>query len=369
MVCLRITKYNPKNRNTNGEYLLNEWTSISDINRLIDGKKLTKNEYIEVENNYILTIKLLMKNNGITKLFIRDLEKNTSLNEVMENRNKFPELYSDEIINFFNNVENNMEININQIELISKLILREHLWAKIENENNFFIHFGYDYYMYIGNIELPENIDTGLFIEEIESPYDVITLSRKENSVLIKKCKDTIDYLKEKGETIEKGLSENEIVEIEKEYNIQFPIDLKEFYLHGLPVSNGFVNWRNKTIENIEKIRERINWTLEGMIFDIKNNEFWFEEWGNKPKEISECVEICKENMKKVPRLIPIYSHRYISSEPNEENNPIFSVYQTDIICYGENLFSYFKREFNDLKTPIKIESIKKIRFWSSIMN
>jgi len=37
----RITKYNPMNRDANGAYLLNEWTSFSDIGKTFDGKTLT----------------------------------------------------------------------------------------------------------------------------------------------------------------------------------------------------------------------------------------------------------------------------------------------------------------------------------------
>jgi hypothetical protein len=37
-----------------------------------------------------------------------------------------------------------------EIENILKLILREKLWCKLVSEGKLFIHFGYDFYMYIG---------------------------------------------------------------------------------------------------------------------------------------------------------------------------------------------------------------------------
>jgi hypothetical protein len=37
---------------------------------------------------------------------------------------------------------------------------------------------------------------------------------------------------------------------------------------------------------------------------------------------------------------------RYIPAEPNESRNPVFSVHQTDIIHYGNDLADYFQREF-----------------------
>lgn len=79
--------------------------------------------------------------------------------------------------------------------------------------------------------------------------------------------------------------------------------------------------------------------------------------------------EICKNEMTKVPKLIPIYSHRYIPSEPQEAGNPVFSVHQTDIIYYGENLLSYLQVEFNAKKySDIKSDSIRHINIWSELV-
>jgi hypothetical protein len=59
---------------------------------------------------------------------------------------------------------------------VCRLVLREILWCKLESENGFYIHFGYDYYMYIGGPAPSENSiaygrQQGLFVEEMESPY------------------------------------------------------------------------------------------------------------------------------------------------------------------------------------------------------
>lgn len=49
------------------------------------------------------------------------------------------------------------------------------------------------------------------------------------------------------------------------------------------------------------------------------------------------------------PRLLPIYSHRYLLAEPCRAGNPVFSVYQSDIIVYGTDLRTYLLHEFADL--------------------
>lgn len=182
--------------------------------------------------------------------------------------------------------------------------------------------------------------------------------------------KKVIDALKEKGVLFEKGLNLQEISRVEKLYNINFPTDLKEFLATALPISNKFVNWRDMSEDNIRSIKDRLNWPLEGMIFDIENNGFWYSGWGVKPNDLKIAIKICKNEMEKVPKLIPIYSHRYISSEPHEIGNPVISVYQTDIIYYGEDLLSYLQIEFNIKRyEDMNFDSIKYVRFWSELQS
>ena len=64
-----------------------------------------------------------------------------------------------------------------------------------------------------------------------------------------------------------------------------------------------------------------------------------------------------------MPRLIPLQGHRYIPQEPFESGNPIFSVYQTDVICHGTDLQDWIERERHG--SAAKLPRIKKIRFWS----
>src|SRR5207245_1362409 len=45
--------------------------------------------------------------------------------------------------------------------------------------------------------------------------------------------------------------------------------------------------------------------------------------------------------------LIPVCSQRYLPDDPPLAGNPVFSIYQTDIIIYGRNLWDYFRHEFD----------------------
>ena len=182
-----------------------------------------------------------------------------------------------------------------------------------------------------------------------------------------------IKALIEKGVAFEKGLREDEIEYIQKKFEIVFPPDLKMFLHVALPVSKGFVNWRSalSSSDVSGNIFHRMEGPLDGILFDVKHNVFWFDEWGIAPDTNEEKEKIVREQFKTYPKLIPVCYHRFISSEPNEMNNPIISVHQTDIIYYGHNLADYFKHEFHfNLLDDFYIPSEPKaIRFWVDMMN
>ena len=60
---------------------------------------------------------------------------------------------------------------------------------------------------------------------------------------------------------------------------------------------------------------------------------------------------------------------RYLASLPTEIGNPVFSVYQTDVIHYGRDLRSYFAHEFGrtTYREAITPEP-RKIAFWSELV-
>jgi len=168
------------------------------------------------------------------------------------------------------------------------------------------------------------------------------------------------------------GLTDIEVKKIEEKFNIIFPPDLKSFLQLALPVSKSFVNWRDALKSEIveESILFKLDWPLSGMLFDLEHNNFWLKIWGEKPKMYKVQERVVKERYLTFPKLIPIFSHRYIPMAPNEENNPIFSVHQMDIIYYGYNLISYFANEFKlDLPENLKsTETYKNIEFWSDFV-
>lgn len=110
-----------------------------------------------------------------------------------------------------------------------------------------------------------------------------------------------------------------------------------------------------------------LDWPLEGIIFDIENNDFWLREWGDRPASSNERAEVASAAVSHAPKLIPLISHRYIPTEPSESGNPVFSIYQTDIIYYGANLTHYFENEFGGW-SALDESAYRHIRFWSDLV-
>ena len=166
----RITKYNPVFRDEDGYYTLKEeWTCPSEIGKIIDEKEFTLDDYLRVEAAYVNTVMTFLSECGLSTLRILQLSRIDISKE-----DKSSTLYETEFDVL--DLQEDKEVSQNEIRTICKMILRNFVGCQFYSKNNFFVHFGWDYYMYIGsNVKCPLSIkfarDNGLFAEETRSPY------------------------------------------------------------------------------------------------------------------------------------------------------------------------------------------------------
>ena len=152
MTEYRITKYNPNNR-INGVYMADEWSSFSDVGKVFGDTILSLDAYFTTEQAYIDCCIELIEKAKISKFYIQQAEYYTEMVH-------FPAYIS----------------NTHDIRQVIEACLREQCWLKL-TAKDFFIHFGYDYCMYIGS-SLPADlvIETathyGLYCEPYSSPYN-----------------------------------------------------------------------------------------------------------------------------------------------------------------------------------------------------
>ena len=163
------------------------------------------------------------------------------------------------------------------------------------------------------------------------------------------------------------GYRREELERAQARWDLQFPPDMVELYLDRRPLLGaGTIDW---TTTADERIAEALAWPLEGFWFDVQNDGLWWREWGPRPERLEEQRSILEAVFAEAPRLIPIYGHRYLPSTPEEPGNPVFSVYQADVIHYGADLLDYLERESRGWDSRPWPDAIKPIPFWTSAVD
>ena len=84
-----------------------------------------------------------------------------------------------------------------------------------------------------------------------------------------------IQLLKSRGIQFEKGLTNEELITVEANFDITFPPDLQTLLCLKLPVSKGFVNWRKalSSKEYEDEVFDKLNRPL-GTRIGVKNLKY-----------------------------------------------------------------------------------------------
>jgi hypothetical protein len=155
----RVTKYDPMLRDSTGSYIGEDWTSISEVGQRFAGHKLTMRDYLKTETNYLVVMNAMLEEAKVTQLRLRGLENTGAGRQAKRVRWREGAVLSlEEVIEF------------------ARLALREELWGMLIAPRRAFVHFGYDYYMYVGLSRLtPSALDlaarVGIFVEPFRPPY------------------------------------------------------------------------------------------------------------------------------------------------------------------------------------------------------
>jgi hypothetical protein len=161
-------------------------------------------------------------------------------------------------------------------------------------------------------------------------------------------------------------LTERQLEQVESIHQFRVPSDLRSLLSSALPLGPHFPDWR---APGSPYLTSRLSWPARGIAFDIERNAFWFHGWGARPATLSDALAFAASALARAPRLIPIYSHRFIPGEPEDAGNPMFSVYQTDIIYYGTDLRRFSAHQFGgrDYLACTSGET-RRIRLWSDLV-
>jgi hypothetical protein len=163
------------------------------------------------------------------------------------------------------------------------------------------------------------------------------------------------------------------------QFHFVFPPDLRFFVQTAIPVSPYFVNWRADSDELTSWFSRLIN----GILFDVQNDIFWYSDWGPRPISTSDAVQFAKEQITAAPLLVPIGDRiftKYLPAVPNTAGNPVFSICQTDALHAGRDLadfLQWFSRPNESFEsdeeedrppTPLYCEDYLQISFWTDLV-
>lgn len=162
------------------------------------------------------------------------------------------------------------------------------------------------------------------------------------------------------------GLSGAELTAVERRFGFRFAADHRALLADRLPVGRGFPDWRNAEDAHLSDWLDR---PVRGVLFDVDRSGFWFRDWGRRPADPVEALRVAAERMSAVPRLVPIYGHRYLPGTGGPAGHPVLSVHQTDIIVYGADLARYLRQEFGGGYRPEWVAGADcTVPFWSELV-
>ena len=175
---------------------------------------------------------------------------------------------------------------------------------------------------------------------------------------------EVVERLRMCGVALDPGLAGDEFDTVRKQFGFEFSPDHRSLLALALPIGQSWPDWRSGDHDDLAS---RLAWPADGVVFDVLNNAFWPASWGRRPADDTTAEAITRVEMARVPTLIPIYSHRYLPAAPAPVGSPVFSVYQTDVIYYGDNLLDYVAHEFHIPPPHPTGGNRPRVRFWSDL--
>ncbi|KAJ3046708.1 hypothetical protein HK102_013105, partial [Quaeritorhiza haematococci] len=162
--------YAPELKGNSDEVRLEVPTSSWDIGRTFGTRVFTVSDYLAVEDAYVETVRRFMIAARIDSLEVHGLEEQPEFRDEPP-RSRIQELRPAIVPH----LAEGLILSGPDIEAVIRTCLREEAWCKLRGRRSFYVHFGRDFYMYIGGIldrsllgpPLP-----GMYHEDFNSPYD-----------------------------------------------------------------------------------------------------------------------------------------------------------------------------------------------------
>ncbi len=150
----RVSRYDPARLDSS-----EQWTAMSDVGREFDGEVLSMEQYEAVERSYLESIRWFMHESRADQFLIGDVD----WSPLAEGTDRW--------------IRDGLEVDRETAIAVCRLQLREHLSCRLDSGNDFYVHFGFDFYMYLGSWNpcrdaIARTVELGLHVElGVPSPY------------------------------------------------------------------------------------------------------------------------------------------------------------------------------------------------------
>jgi hypothetical protein len=153
---------------------------------------------------------------------------------------------------------------------------------------------------------------------------------------------------------ITRGLTNAEFAWIEQQYGLEFADDHRAFLATGLPVrqprqegqtwEKPWPDWRDG---DPAELRAHLDWPIHCLLADVQHGH-WRPDWGERPDSPEAAVETARLRLATVPRMVPVYAHRFLPAGRGSFGHPVLSMRGEDIVYYGADLLDYINQEFEE---------------------
>lgn len=174
----------------------------------------------------------------------------------------------------------------------------------------------------------------------------------------------------------EDGLSAVELTRAEQRFGVRFPrlwrTVLGIVHPVALPVPprglDGVLrwmpvpDWRGRDPEATAGLVEA---PVQGVLFDVEENGFWWPAWGARPRQRARRMAVARERLGRVPRLVPLWSHLYVSSD---DGSPVLSIVQTDLCSPADSLVGLLRGHDRADVDAAELRG-HRVEFWSDLLD
>lgn len=163
------------------------------------------------------------------------------------------------------------------------------------------------------------------------------------------------------GVTVEDGLADAELDLVEQTLGFEFADDHRAFLAAGLPVGAGWPNWRGGS----RLLQKQLQLPLHGILYAVEWSEYWNEGWGPRPARVKDALRSANYHLARVPKLVPVHTHRYLPADRGSSGHPVLSVVRTDVTVVGADLADFIEAQIGSTAPPSP--AVATAEFWSDL--